>query len=428
MNVASRFSDYLRRGSLFETVAADDVLLSRGDDTPAEPAVLDVSTRLPSSVATIVCATLLCLYALYLGRTLLVPIATGLFAYLALRPLVRAMRGFGIPNSISAMLISLLAAIFLATAFYFLSGPFSSLISEAPETISHAKQKLAFLFDRLESLNRIAGEDPALASMGTEQVSPVLVQIQQPAWLASAPLISSTGNVLSGFAVSAVLCFFLMASGDGLLNSIISVMPSFRSKRRMVETVQNVQDALSRYLALVTIINIGLGICVALVLWLLGVSSPLMWGVIAMILNYVPVVGAVIGAISLFLVALVQFDNVTMAIVASAAFTALTTLEGQFVTPSVLGRSMEMSPVMVFLSLVVWGWLWGLMGVFLAVPILIAGMMICERLDRLSAISSVLSGTTATRPSNQESLTLEEAVQRASSGMAATSSEAAKSL
>ncbi len=123
-----------------------------------------------------------------------------------------------------------------------------------------------------------------------------------------------------------------MASGDGLLNSIVSVMPSFRSKRRVVETVQSVQDALSRYLALVTIINIGLGISVAIVLWLLGVSSPLMWGVIAMVLNYIPVVGATIGIISLFLVSLMQFDNLTMAIVSASAFATLTTIEGQFIT------------------------------------------------------------------------------------------------
>lgn len=193
-----------------------------------------------------------------------------------------------------------------------------------------------------------------------------------------------------------------MASGVGLLNSIVSVMPSFQSKRRFGETIQSVQDALSRYLALVTIINIGLGISVAIVLWLLGVSSPLMWGVIAMVLNYIPVAGAAICIISLFLVNLMKFDNLTMAIVVASAFATLTTLEGQFITPAVLGRSMEMSPVMVFLSLVIWRWLWGLMGVFLAVPILIAGMMICERLDRLSAISSVLSGAPAVRATSPE--------------------------
>lgn len=408
MNVTSRFSDYLRRGSLFGPIAAENSIVSGSDlETAAgeDGAVDDASgvTVSPSSIATIICATLLCIYALYLGRTLFVPIATGLFAYLAVRPLVRALRDFGVPSTPAAVLISVAAILSVGIAFYLLSGPFTSLINEAPETVRNAKHKLAFIFDRLESLNKMTEEDGLNAtSAGEEKQSPVLVQIQQPAWLASAPLLSSTGNVLSGLAVSAVLCFFLMASGDGLLNSIISVMPSFRSKRRIVETVQSVQDALSRYLALVTLINIGLGISVALVTWMLGVTSPLMWGVIAMVLNYIPVVGATIGIVSLFLVSLMQFDNLTMAFIAAGAFATLTTIEGQFITPSILGRSMEMSPVMVFLSLVIWGWLWGLMGVFLAVPILIAGTMICERLDRLSAFSSVLSGSPINRTANAE--------------------------
>ncbi len=141
-----------------------------------------------------------------LGRTLFVPIATGLFAYLAIRPFMRILRDLGLPSTPAAVLVSVAAAISVGIAFYFLSGPFTTLVNGAPETVSHAKLKLAFLFDQLETLNRMTTDESAgMAEIAGDKQSPVLVQIQQPAWLASAPLLSSTGNLLSGLAVSAVL-------------------------------------------------------------------------------------------------------------------------------------------------------------------------------------------------------------------------------
>lgn len=182
MNVSSRFADYLRRGSLFGSIAADSAMAFRSDLDVTEVESVEDAGINPSSVPTIICATLLCIYALYLGRTLFVPIATGLFAYLAICPFMRILRDFGVPSTPAAVLVSVTATISIGLAFYFLSGPFTSLVNGAPETVSNAKLKLAFLFDQLQTLNRMTTDESAgMAEIAGDKQSPVLVKIQQPA-------------------------------------------------------------------------------------------------------------------------------------------------------------------------------------------------------------------------------------------------------
>lgn len=154
--------------------------------------------------------------------------------------------------------------------------------------------------------------------------------------------------------------------------------------------IQNVQEGLGSYLAQVSCINAGLGLCVGLAMWMLGMPSPVLWGVMAFAFNFIPILGAVTGGILVFVVALVTFDPTYYAFVVTAVFLTLTSLEGQFITPAILGRSMSMSPVLVFLSIVVWGWMWGIMGVFLSVPILIAARMACEGYDGLQPLAMIL--------------------------------------
>src|SRR5690606_28930507 len=122
----------------------------------------------------------------------------------------------------------------------------------------------------------------------------------------------------------------------------------------------------------ISLINAGLGAVVAAVMWAIGMPNPLLWGVMAALLNYVPYVGALVGLAVVAVVALVSFDSAGTALLVPALYFACTTIEGQFVTPMLLGKRFEMNPVMVFLSIATWGWLWGVPGALMAVPLLVS--------------------------------------------------------
>ncbi|WP_182869546.1 AI-2E family transporter [Rhodopirellula sp. JC639] len=343
------------------------------------------------------CAGLLSIYTLYIGRNLFVPIAVALFAYLTVRPMIRTCSRLGIPTAVSAAAIMIGLCCASGAAMYMLSGPAREMLQEVPRSMKEVKHKLAFVFDHLETVND-ATEDISQAA-DEENLSPdekpVPVQIKPTAWTTTSPLIAGTGNAMSFFSIAGVLLYFLMAAGDALIRNLMSALPTFSSKRRFIEAVESVQDALSSYLAWVTLINACLGIAIGTAMWALEMPSPVLWGVAAMLLNFVPIVGAMVGIACVFFVALVNHEHASYAFIVAGTYATLTTLEGQFITPSILGRSMKLSSVLVFLSIVIWGWMWGMMGVFLAVPILIALTMISQKLDAMSPINAVLGGSEA---------------------------------
>ena len=334
----------------------------------------------------------------YFARSLLVPVVVALFAYLALRPYVRRAKKFGSPPAVTAAAIMLLIAAMVFGGAYSIYAPAQEMVDEIPEYSVIVKKRLGFIFDKLDALHA-ATDDLSEVTESEEGKSdePVPVQIQQPAWNTNLTIVSGTGNLVSFVSISAVLLYFLLASGDDVLRSIMSALPNFTARRRLFEMVESVQEGVSGYLAQVTMSNFGLGVAVSIAMWVLGMPSPLLWGAMAMCFNFIPIVGAIAGALIIFLVSLVNFEQTYYAFIVTVVFLTLTSIEGQFITPTLLGRKTNISPVLVMLSVVFWGWMWGIMGVFLSVPILIALRLGCEKYDAMYAISKVL-GSEAKSP------------------------------
>lgn len=346
----------------------------------------------------LLCAVMLVLYAMYFASSLIVPILTSLFAYLTLRPLVRRLGRIAIPPGFGAAIIMLGLTGLIAIGTLFVFEPAKQMIDRAPQNLQVVKQRLSFILDKLEAFNKATDEMADATSDSTQPApdEPVPVEVKQPAFTANLTILSGTGNAMSFFMLTGVLLYFLLACGDDLLENIMPALPNLRSRIQLLGVIENVQDGLGRYLAQVTAINFCLGVAVSIATWLLGMPSPLVWGVMAMTLNYIPIVGALTGVLIIFFVALVNFDAAYYAFIVAGVYGALTTIEGQFITPSILGRSMEMSPILVFLSIAIWGWMWGLMGVFLSVPILIAVRMASEQYESLTGMATVLGGKTDT--------------------------------
>lgn len=339
-----------------------------------------------------VCAVLLVLHAMYFARAMLVPIVFAVFAYLTLRPLVRRAQHAGIPAGVSAAAVMLLVLLIVGGGGYLVFEPAKRLIAEAPASVEIVKEKFRGVLHKVDDINDATQE---LAEVTEEEgpladEKPVQVQVAQPAWTANWTLLNSTGNFLSFIAIAGALLYFLLATGDQLLNNILGSLPDFAAQRHLVEAVTKVQDGLSHYLAQVTIINFCLGAAVTLAMWGLRMPSPLLWGVMAMSFNYVPFLGALCGVVVTFFVALVNFEPTYYAFVVAGTYLLLTSLEGQFITPAILGKTMNTGPVLIMLSLVFWGWLWGLMGVFLSVPILIAVSLVASEYETTARLATLL--------------------------------------
>lgn len=202
----------------------------------------------------------------------------------------------------------------------------------------------------------------------------------------------TVSRIGASFAVILILAMFLLSSGELFYLKLVQAMPTFEGKKRALQTVYAVEKRVSRYLLTIAAINAGLGTCVGLYLTALGLPSAYIWGIAAFLLNFLPYIGGLGGVILVAGFSIVTFDSLGYALLAPAGYLFLTAIEGQVVTPWLVGRRLEMNTVAVFLTVVFWGWLWGIPGALVAVPFLVVFKVICENFEPLQTIGNFLSG------------------------------------
>jgi predicted PurR-regulated permease PerM len=188
-----------------------------------------------------------------------------------------------------------------------------------------------------------------------------------------------------------ILLYFLLAYDGVFLAKLIKLLPTLSDKKRAVSIASEIEGHVSIYLFTITVINLCLGLAVGVTVGLLGLRNPIMWGAIVAILNFIPYLGALTGIICLTLGAVLSFDSIGYALIFPAVYLGFATLEGNFITPWVMGRSLTLNPVMILLSLAFWGWMWGIIGVILAVPILAAFKIFCAHIKPMEPIAEFLS-------------------------------------
>jgi predicted PurR-regulated permease PerM len=274
---------------------------------------------------------------------------------------------------------------------YGLSTPAMHWIKEAP----HALHKLESVFQHTSgplSEIRKTGKEIAKLTTSNEKspAEPAKVQVVGQSNVINRVL-TTTPGVLSSAGITIVLLYFLLASGDSFLRSLARVIPQWREKKMAVEIARGVQHRISRYLMTVTLINLCLGFVDGIILWAIGMPSPVLWGALIALFNYIPYVGAACAIIILSLVALVTFSHIGTMILVPLAIFAMSVLEGQFITPHVVGRRLALSPVAIFITLVVWGWMWGVVGAIIAVPMLASFKLLCEEIEILNPVAEFLT-------------------------------------
>ncbi|MBZ9850425.1 AI-2E family transporter [Mesorhizobium sp. CA14] len=331
---------------------------------------------------------LLTIAALYFARAFFMPVILAFLLALTLTPIVRFLRKRGIPEVVSATLLVLLSIFIFATAGYLLSGPVIDLINNSYSIGQQLTERLAPFKRPLERVMDLAHQLEALTETSQEP------GVQRVAVAPSGVLSTAASNILeagTSITIVFVLSLFLLASGTLFYEKIVQSFTSMTQKKRALRVVYDVEREISHYLLTVSMINMGLGTVIGLGLWALGMPNPLVWGAMAALLNFLPYVGALMTVLIVAIIALISFDTIAYALLSPAFVVLCDIVEGQFVTPMVVGRRLEINAVAIFIAIAFWSWLWGFVGALMAVPLLVVIKVFCDHFESLSPVGNFLA-------------------------------------
>jgi predicted PurR-regulated permease PerM len=327
------------------------------------------------------------LYTMYFTRSVLLPIVLALLLSYLLRPVIRALGRLKIPSLISSALVLILLLALVAFGLSSLVTPFAGWLQKAPTGFSELQHKLMPVKQSLAQVAQASGQIEKLAAPESQTTPKVEVQHHPITDM----LFVRTPEFIASVVLLLVLLYFLLAYDGVFMSKLIKLLPTLSDKKRAVSIVVDIESHVSRYLVTDTIINICLGAAVGTTVGLLGLQNPVMWGVMVAVLNFVPYLGALTGIICMTVGAVLSFDSFGYALIFPAVYLGYGILEGSFITPWVMGRSLTLNPVIILLSLTFWGWMWGIVGIILAVPILAAFKIFCAHIKPLEPIAEFLS-------------------------------------
>lgn len=351
-----------------------------GDAVPAA-----ASKRLELAAIGIFC--ILLLQTLVWASDFLIPVTAAFLGYFVLNRPRRWLAKAGVAPAVSAGLFTAILAAFIVVLLVQLSAPAAQFIEDLPSLMEQIKEKLSASGGTLEAINdaTVAAEE-IIADQGAETVA---VEVVSNTGVA-ATIFSMAPGFLSRILFALILLFFLVASGDMFLSKAVQSFERFSEKRRAVEVLHAIEDRLGYYLGGITIINAGLGIAVAIAMSLWNLPGAVLLGFMAFGLNFVPFLGGLAGATIAAAIAFVSLDGTWAAAGVFGTYILLTSIEGQFITPVVISRRMRLNTTVVFLSVAFFAWIWSVMGMVVALPILIVLKIACDETQSLQTLARFL--------------------------------------
>jgi predicted PurR-regulated permease PerM len=308
---------------------------------------------------------------LYFGRPILLPVFAAAVLALTLAPLIKAAQRAGIPTWVTAIAIALFGFGALSFAAMSLAKPVSEWIGRAPEIGVSLRDKLAVLEEPMAALHQL--QTSLFGDAGGLNVS-------MPASTVVLPVVAFITPAAGELVLFFTTLFFFLVGEIELRNQFVALFGNRDSKLRFLKIMRDIERNLAGYLAVVTVVNIGVAIIVALGAWLIGFPNPWIFGFLAGLFNYAPYIGPAIMVIVLFGVGLVTFPSLAHALIAPLGLIAVATLEGHLITPTLIGRRLTLNPLVVFLALAFWTWMWGPLGALLATPLSIIALVVVHHL------------------------------------------------
>lgn len=323
----------------------------------------------------------------YFARDLILPIVLGFLLALTLSPINRVCIRRGLPAGVSAGFLILLATAVIFYVVYLVGEAARSWPTEAPRMLQQIEFKFRDVKETVDAVNEASDKVQQIGA-SAQGDQPQAVVTEQPNLLNSALTTAASTFVTTMTAL--LLAFFLLATGDLFYSKLVQSFPTFHQKKKALAAVHGIERVVSRYLLTITVINACLGLAIGTAMWLIGLEYAAYWGLAAFLLNYLPILGGVIGTLLVGVYAIIQFDTLSYALLAPLAYQVLTASEGQLLTPYLLGRRLELNVVAVFLTVVIWAWLWGIPGALVAVPVLIVFKEVCANVAGLAFIDNFL--------------------------------------
>jgi predicted PurR-regulated permease PerM len=349
----------------------------------------DRPQRPRSPAALVVLAVLAVAFALWAAQDLVLPVLLAMFLALVGNPIIRMLRRAWVPRFIGALLVLALGIAGTALLARQLVEPAGEWIREVPRELGQLAPKLRSLAKPVQDANK-AAENIARAAGGESTAKPVQVIKTE----ANDPYktLTATPRMVASVLAVALLTFFFMVYGEDLQRRAIALMPDRHQKKLTVEILQAIESEISRYVLTISIINLLFGLAYAACLYFfldLPLDEALLWGTMAALLNFAPYVGPLIGMVVMLAMGFLTYEP-WQSLAPAALYLGLHTLEGQLVTPIVLGRRMALSPLLLILALMVFGWMWGILGLLLAVPLLVCVKIVLSRLDGMGGWARLL--------------------------------------
>jgi predicted PurR-regulated permease PerM len=365
--------------------------MAERESAPQPPPPEDERIPLPKDPGTALLAGILVLlsfYTLYFAREIIMPIVFAFLLNLLLQPAMRLLSKLRIPKLVSAVLLLLLLFAVVVGLTTTLVGPASSWLDRLPQTLPRIEDKLFVLKLPLDHAREAIEELGKVTASQGGGATPVVVQGSGLGGV----LFSSTAAFLGGLLMVIVVLFFLLISGDLFLRRLVEVLPRFGDKKHAVAISQEVEQHISAYLVTISGMNLLVGVGVGISAYLSGLGDPLLWGVLAFLLNYIPVLGPLAGIVLIFLGGMLAFDALWKAALLAGVYLGLHFLEGEAITPMLVARRFTLNPVLVVISLIFWFWMWGVPGAIIAVPLLATLKIICDHVRPLTAIGHFIGG------------------------------------
>lgn len=333
----------------------------------------------------------LAIAGLQFASSLLVPIVVAVLLTLLLNPLVRWMCRYGVAEPVAAGLIVFGTVILIISAVVVLAVPATDWLRSAPATMHRVEEKLR----SIEPLSAIQATATSFSHLAGSDSSAATIQVTPPGPLQDVGW--TTAHIVGGILTVIFLTFFLLGSGSMFRRKVAYLVPGGMQRTRLKRALYEIEHQMSRYLLINTVISIGFGLSTWALLALIGVPNAILWGTIAGVSNFIPYLGAAATVVLIGIVTLATFDGTQQTVLACGGFLLLDLIKGHFVCPLVLGRRLPLNTVAVLLSLLFWGWVWGIMGVIIAVPLTVMIQIICSHSVRLRGLGIVLGNWGAQR-------------------------------
>ena len=341
-----------------------------------------------ASLSLRILAALAVAFTLWATQELILPILLALFFALVGNPIIRLLQKLWVPRAVSALLLVAAGLASVGLLGRELMEPAGEWIQQVPKEMRQIGPRLQKVVKPVQDANKAAENIARAADGGGREVQVVRTELNDPY-----KSLTATPKLLASVLAVVLLTLFFMIFGQRLQHAAIALLPSRHQKRLTVEILQAIELEMSRYVLTISVINVVVGLIFAAALhWVVGISmqEALLWGTVAAVLNFAPYVGPLIGVLLMLLMGFVKFDYPLPSMLPAAIYLGLHTIEGQIITPLVLGRRMAISPLMLILALMVFGWTWGIIGLLLAVPLLVCVKIVLSKIDGMEGWAKLL--------------------------------------